>query len=333
MNLDELRKKSSSSAAPLEEVSPAPGVPSFPPVEAGTGLVTQEEASSNGEAWGVHQTVTPSGIEIYYQAGPKRLYRIRDINIADSQRTPLTDWIDVPSVSEILDILNKPGLPWWGMKVGVEGVRELVQSGALDHDWDLMVPTEEVVDLLTKNKLTVNHVRDKAGDRGSAVHDALELWADEDIMPNPDVFSPDDKGYVEGLKQFIIDSAFDPMMCEVMVASLKSRVAGRFDMGGIIPANAEIVVKSYPKRKSVRSREMGGDWMIDLKTSKGVYEAHHLQLAGYNLCLEESHGFLYPRQGVLHVFADGRYELIECKANEDDWYNVRNLYDTMKRLK
>jgi len=339
MKLDELRKKSSSNT-PLEGPSAAPGVPSFPPVEP-----TATEGPSNGEeVWGQHTSLTPSGIEIYYQAGKKRLYRVRNMPVGDAAFSVSGEahgvWLDVPSVSEILDNLNKPGLPWWGMKVGVEGIMTLfakIRTGEVSEDEFLRFMSEADVDaavaLLTQHKITVNHVRDKAGDRGTAVHDALEIWAKDGIMPNPDVFDPAERGYVEGLKQFIIDSGVTPLVWEVMVASVKYRYAGRFDLGGEIPDGAQVVTKSYPKRKSVVSALEGGNWMLDLKTSKGVYESHHLQLGGYNLAVEECYNSFYPQTGVIHVFDDGRYELVKGKATSEDWLTVRALYDTMKALK
>jgi hypothetical protein len=41
------------------------------------------------------------------------------------EKYPDEGWVDVPSVTTALGILEKPALPWWGMKVGVEGVLEL----------------------------------------------------------------------------------------------------------------------------------------------------------------------------------------------------------------
>ena len=42
----------------------------------------------------------------------------------------------VPSVTQILGVLDKPGLPWWGMKVGVAGVCALIDNGHGVLDWE-----------------------------------------------------------------------------------------------------------------------------------------------------------------------------------------------------
>ncbi len=77
-------------------------------------------------------SVTPSGIEVGYSPAPRRFYQVRDINIADSLRTPLTEWQECPSVTTILGCLEKPGLSYWGNKIGADGVLELVRRGRLE---------------------------------------------------------------------------------------------------------------------------------------------------------------------------------------------------------
>jgi hypothetical protein len=49
-------------------------------------------------------------------------------------------WREVPSVTTVLGILDKPGLPWWGMKIGVEGVLELVRRGRLFQTFSQVGP-------------------------------------------------------------------------------------------------------------------------------------------------------------------------------------------------
>ena len=69
---------------------------------------------------------TDKGLTIYYQSEPERLYRVNGV--------------EVPSVTTVLDILHKPALTWWGMKVGVEGWRTLVEKAndaAATGNWDL----------------------------------------------------------------------------------------------------------------------------------------------------------------------------------------------------
>ena len=96
--------------------------------------------------------VTPSGIPVYYQSKPKRLYRIGPIvpDISDDEfaqeeaqylysdesllteaRAENTSWREIPSVTTVLGVLDKPALPYWGNKIGADGVLELVRRGKL----------------------------------------------------------------------------------------------------------------------------------------------------------------------------------------------------------
>lgn len=92
-------------------------------------IAAEEKAAE--EPWGVAQAVTPSGIEIYYQAGPKRLYRVRQPVGLSEGMWEYSDWVDVPSASTVLQVLEKGGLSWWGMGVGVDGVEALIEMGEL----------------------------------------------------------------------------------------------------------------------------------------------------------------------------------------------------------
>src|SRR5688500_6318786 len=78
--------------------------------------------------------------------------------------------VAVPSVTQVLDILAVGALPWWGMTTGVEGVLDLLRRDGMEallgRAGAGTVATQEVVDLLTANQLTVNHRRDAGGKRG-----------------------------------------------------------------------------------------------------------------------------------------------------------------------
>ncbi len=83
------------------------------------------------EPMGVARVVTPSGLKIYYQAAPKRLYRIRKPVGLSEGMWEYGEWTEVPSVSTVLEVLEKGGLSWWGQGVGVAGVQKLLEIGEL----------------------------------------------------------------------------------------------------------------------------------------------------------------------------------------------------------
>lgn len=300
----------------------------------GDGSESPEEPSppdTEEKAYGVAEQEHPSGICVYFQAGPKRLYRLRG-KATTSSGDHYTPWKEVPSVSTVLDILEKGGLPWWGMRVGVDGVLKLIEEGVIrwNDSWSSLVTdnpdaqgtlipatTERIVGkkelgikgLLTQHRLTVNHVRDAAGDRGTNVHTALELWATQGIAPQPAVYAPEEQGYVSALRDFLIDSGLEAVRSEVQIGSMKHKFAGRYDLEGLIPNNAEIVVRSFPKTASIRTKFPGGLYLLDLKTSAEVYDTHFIQLEGYEAGRIECGYDPSLYRGVIHVEANGKYEL------------------------
>lgn len=276
------------------------------------GAVSADPAPSDAPT-GVAEVTTPTGVHIYYQSGPKRLYRVNNV--------------EVPSVTEVLGVLDKPALPWWGMKVGVAGVLELGEATADCSTVD------EVVDLLTKHKLTVNHVRDKAGDRGVSVHNALERWAFEGIFPDPDDYPDEERGYVVGVSAFLREVRPEPVAAEVMVGSVEHGFAGRFDLLAVLEEPREVVVKCGLKRGPRRAVIPAGVVLLDLKTSSGVYPSHMLQLAGYKIGQRECGYQLPDYEAVVWVSSDGEYEVRRNVAVEDDFLSVKAVYDSLLKIK
>lgn len=81
-------------------------------------------------------SLTPSGLEVYYSWAPKRHYKVRDTNAAppgkSAETHPNEGWAEVPSVTSVLNVLDKSGaLSWWAQGISAEGVLELVRRGHL----------------------------------------------------------------------------------------------------------------------------------------------------------------------------------------------------------
>lgn len=312
----------------------------------------------------VYETTTPAGIEVRYTPAPKRKYEVRQTFGEDD--TPYaagsTPWREVPSVTTVLGVLDKPALPWWGMQQGVEGVLELVRRRVLRETmWpdteggicgferlrrdelgiEYLVPAEweradvaAVVDLLTHEKMTVNHVRDKAASRGTAVHDAFELWCREGHKPDPAMFSEEEAGYVRGLLAFLADVDPEPLDCEVMVGSVEHGFAGRYDVRLRIPAERKVVFKTTPKKGAHYALLEPGTILADLKTSSGVYPTSHFrQLEAYELASIECGYEPTDARGVIHVSKDGTYEFVRSTAIAQDFLDVLAVWRGNENLK
>ncbi len=307
---------------------------------------------------------TPSGIEIEYQEEPKRLYRAK---------APDGEWQENISVTTALQILEKPALKWWGMQVGIKGVIALVDRGlvGIGHtpegvpslfvpglvetepgtvvpgwkyastDTDPVKPQKSpaIEDLLTAEKLTVNHVRDAAADRGNLVHRALESWLEDRTLPIPDLYPEAERGYVVGLLKFLTDiGEVKTANSEIAVASIVDGFAGRYDMDAVFKkvSLVEENTRTTPTgivRSEKRLELPAGRYLLDLKTSRGVYLEHKLQLEAYEGARLEC-GYPPTKARIcVRVDADGTYEAKRSTATYDQFLAVLGAYNAIDALK
>jgi len=239
-------------------------------------------------------------------------------------------WQEVPSVTTVLGVLDKSGaLTWWGMKVGAEGAMWLVNNQHVDPRYGT---TEEIVALLTEHKMTVNHVKDAAADRGVNVHTALETWANTGVMPKIETFQEHEQGYVKGLCAFIeaVHGSVADLSTEVMVGSLEHLYAGRYDLRLTLTKPVELVTKCYPKKADKVETVPAGKFLADAKTSKRIYESHRLQLEAYEQASVECGYEPTDYRAVLHLTADGKYAFsVDDEWTFQDFATVRQTYAVM----
>ena len=276
-------------------------------------------ASAPQEPQGV-TTVTPSGIELYYQPKKdelkqRRLYRVNGE--------------EVPSVTTILKVIDEPGaLIWWGQGIGVEGTLNLLEQGA----FTLPAEKQQVVDLLTEHKISVNHRRDEASTRGTNVHTALEIWCESGVIPKWDDFPESESGYVKGVTELLaaLGDAVTDIEAEVMVGSVEDQFAGRCDLAFRLTRPVEVITRIYPKRQPKIEEIPAGRYRWDLKTSKNVMAKHHLQNEAYEKGAIECGYEATDHRAIAHVVEDGRYELIlNPDWCYDDFKAVRHVYTVL----
>lgn len=294
---------------------------------------------ASGQSEGTTE-VTPSGIEIFFQSQPKRLYRVRSPKRPDGSHN--YDWREVPSVTTVLGVLDKSGpLIWWGQGIGGIGVLKL-QALNVDFDPVLSLVVQgrddearaELCAILTKYQLSTNHVRDKAGSRGQAVHDALETWAKTGHKPDPSIYPPEEKGYVEGLLAFLADvPSAEPEACEVLVASVEHGYAGRYDIRLRTSLPHDVVVHRTPVKGPVYRTLAPGTLLADLKSSKGIYGSHSRQLEAYEEASIESGYEPTDARGILHVDAEGNYAFKRSWATFEDFRVVLDVWKSDQEMK
>jgi len=284
---------------------------------------------------------TPAGIGIRYQpeSEGKRQYWLRAPEPVGALG-PISPWSEVPSVSEALGILDKPQLPWWGMQMGVEGVRTLIERRiilpveVIEGRWVLTDGTstltrDEIVALLQEHHLTTNDVRDRAGERGTAAHAALEAWAMTGARAEPAGYPDEQAGYVEATLKFCSDAQLSNAQAEVMVGSLAHGYAGRYDLRGDL--SGDLVVNLRGKN-GTRMEFVEQPTLLDLKTSKYVTANHFLQMEAYEGAGVECGYEPTMRRVVIHARADGRYVVKTNQVwTQADFLAVLGAWRTLKR--
>lgn len=312
----------------------------------------EEAAPSGADLLPASQTITPSGVVVEYFVKPRRFYTVRNVTSQEPNEAR-----EVPSVTTILKVLDKPALPWWGMTVGTKSVQDLIQMGVLTIGFDghqngLMLTDDpsrllgkyindegeekdELVDLVNKWKLTVNHVLKQAGDRGQGVHDALEAWGAIGQMPDPSQSDERERGYVEALGAFLRDAdGLEALGIEMTVASLQNGYAGRYDLLARTTKDITVVTKVFPKRASkVTVVPANQRLLIDLKTSKYIYPSHFAQLEAYEGGMIECGYGATDARAVLHVQADGRYEFRRSRATLEQFLSIKAAHDGLNAIK
>jgi hypothetical protein len=231
----------------------------------------------------------------------------------------------VPSVTQILDTTEaKDALPWWGMRVGMAAVVQHLGTTGWAELANANTPAEIIegvpkpgseyygardtakkkpktlVEALTVDaKVSTNHIKDEAGDRGTSIHAAMEAFA-AGVMPDVMEFPEEHRGWIAGLCRWWLEQEPEFLENEVIVGSLEHRYAGRFD-----------TVLTYHA-----GPHQGLRILTDLKTSKSVYMSHLKQLAGYELAYHETIRAAgdplepFDAKHVLHVDRHGGYRII-----------------------
>lgn len=300
----------------------------------------REEAEKQPEEI-LYTSLTPSGIEVAYSPAPRRHYKVRkhillhESTGAGGDIHPLSDpdWQEVPSVTTALGVLDKSGaIGWWSFRVGLSAIVTLWKQGIMPASPEAY-EADQLEKLIVEHKLSPNHVKDKAADRGTSIHQAFETWAKSpDFRPNPEVYPENEQGYIVGLRKFLDDlGAVDDIEAEVMVGSIEHGFAGRYDLRLTIPTAREMVIKSYPVRKPKVAEVPAGKWLLDLKTSKDCFATHSLQLAAYELASVECGYGPTDYRAVVRVSCDGQYELRQANATAEEFLSVLSTHEVMQK--
>ena len=216
-------------------------------------------------------------------------------------------WLDgrpIPGVTTLIGKgLPKPAIPYWAAKMVAEHVAS--DPAAVAEMVDRMGPRAATAAL----KEVPWQKRDDAAVRGTDVHALAERLVHGEDVDVPAHLT----GHVEGYARWLDRFAVEPIVTEVPVANRAAWYAGKPD-AIVRMAGADTV------------------WLLDWKTSSGVYGETALQTAAYaraEFYVTDSPDVEHPmptieRTGVVHITADGTtlYPLARTPEEIDQAYGI-----------
>lgn len=198
----------------------------------------------------------------------------------------------IPGVTTLINKgLPKPALTAWAAGTAADY--------AVDH-WDDLAaldPSERI----KKIKAAPNAARDAAALRGTVLHNLADQLVTDGTLP-PGAVSDAQRPLVDAYARFLTEWQPDVIATEAACWNLRHGYAGTFDMLADIGEQT---------------------WLLDIKTSKGVYGSYAYQLAAYAHAEHWDGGTTGPepmprvdRAGAVHVRADG-YDLLELDISPE----------------
>jgi hypothetical protein len=179
-----------------------------------------------------------------------------------------------PSVTTILNVLNKPQLINWAVRLTRDFLKhELFALQNANSLQDL-----EVDSLLAKSASEHNRVKNAAADHGIDIHRRIAAYIDDEGG-----MAYDQDPAVNTFRTWRDEAQFQPIASEKLVFSREHGYAGTSDLIGMV--NGKLAV-------------------FDIKTGRGIYPEYKLQLAAYAVAWGEMTGQLPEICANLHVRGD-----------------------------
>lgn len=214
----------------------------------------------------------------------------------------------LPSVTTVLRVLDKPALLYWKAKQTALAAVEWHRSGQLAQ-----LLLENVDEVVAKQLAQVtDQQRDKAGELGTAVHLLADMAArGAQIDSETWQLAPGTEPYLAAFRGFLERYSASAIVSSEKMVWSSAGYAGTYDL--LLLIGTEL-------------------WLIDVKTSKNVYEDYALQLAAYanaDAIILPGDPQQYPmppiqHAGILHLRPDrypdeGGWRLIEYPIGHRDF--------------
>ena len=171
-------------------------------------------------------------------------------------------------------------------------------------------------------------IMNSAGDRGSMIHDLLENLINGADIDLTKMASRDAHLAYNGFGGWLAE--YQPKFLKLKDFNLATY--GKSKLG----TEFTVASEEYKFAGTVDLLcEIDGEvWIVDFKTSKGVYDSHMLQITAYQQAFEEMTG-IKPRRGILHLKNTTKkgyqfVEKIEIAKREVEMEDYMHVYELAK---
>jgi hypothetical protein len=198
---------------------------------------------------------------------------LQQIELSEDGKHYLYNGEDFMRVTDVIGKVMPPYLVPWSEKVGQTAMHEVMSRNP-------GLSLEEAKQEIREAGLTTEDEKRAGGDRGSALHLAIEsMVRTGDILSVSDFDNPEHVKYAQSFAQFVLDYRPEFEEAEVRIVHPELGYAGTFDC----------IATCRARPKGARGPDITGKRLIlDWKTnvSKSVYPSHLYQCAAYELAAQ-----------------------------------------------
>lgn len=215
-------------------------------------------------------------------------------------------------VTTILGVIAKPALIPWAVKMCADYVEEEVKKIIKKDTWQKEMG-DKWADILKQSKLAWRQKRDKAGDIGTKVHDAIEQFIKHGTEPKLD---KQGMKMFEHFRKWADENVGEWVESEKRLYSKECWFAGTVDM--------------------IFKDKEGKTWIGDIKTSNAIYPEYYAQMGGYHIAYDEM-GNKEPIVGyqVIRIGKKGDCEIVgfhDTKMCKEFFMHALGLYKIKSNL-
>ncbi|KKM97887.1 hypothetical protein LCGC14_1163590 [marine sediment metagenome] len=161
------------------------------------------------------------------------------------------------SVTTITNVLDKPALIPWAEGMGIQAMYDVAKQWCADNPGILDSIESQLPMFMVQSEGASRRKKEDAADIGTETHGIIESILDGGKPDVPDVLTQ----VIESFKAFWSQANLEIIDAEVMVYSAEHGYAGTIDF--------------------IAKNKTGQRWILDWKTSNGLYKETSLQLAAY----------------------------------------------------